>query len=313
MDIGCIIKQYMYSFRNDIHWDIRVYNASEFENNKCDLSRARYFELLGNKKYWYADPILIDHDGRTYLFFEQYDIKARKGTIGYSEVTNEGLTEPKCIIRSAFHMSFPMVFEQQGQYYMIPETEADQSLLLYRAEHFPDKWVLEKRLLTGVKATDTILIREDDNAYLLVSEDRNSDSCDMVNVLYPFDLNTLTIVGSGVEVASGNVGVRNAGKPFCFEGKKIRPGQDCKGNVYGRGICFWEYSMQPAYLEKMIDYEIHPLELFGQNTCYTGTHTFSVSQQYVAVDCRRDVVNPAIYTFFLTARCLLQRIMRKLR
>ena len=46
---------------------------------------------------------------------------------------------------------------------MIPESSANDSITLYPAEHFPDKWVKETDLLKGEKYVDSTVIRRGDD------------------------------------------------------------------------------------------------------------------------------------------------------
>ena len=42
-------------------------------------------------------------------------------------------SEPVIVLQEPFHLSFPLVFEEDDQVYMIPESEENDSIRLYRA------------------------------------------------------------------------------------------------------------------------------------------------------------------------------------
>ena len=72
-----------------------------------------------------------------------------------------------------FHLSFPMVFDWNGEVWMIPETGSDHSLRLYRCKTFPTQWELVQRFPTDEELCDTILLdRRAEALTLLCSETR---------------------------------------------------------------------------------------------------------------------------------------------
>ena len=72
-----------------------------------------------------------------------------------------------------FHLSFPMVFDWNGEVWMIPETGSDHSLRLYRCKTFPTQWELVQRFPTDEGLCDTILLdRRAEALTLLCSETR---------------------------------------------------------------------------------------------------------------------------------------------
>jgi len=62
------------------------------------------------------------------------------------------------VLEERSHLSYPFVFERDGQIWMIPESSANATVSLYRAERFPDRWVKETDLLTGITASDATIV-----------------------------------------------------------------------------------------------------------------------------------------------------------
>jgi hypothetical protein len=60
------------------------------------------------------------------------------------------------VLDETFHLSFPYVFEHQGQMYMIPESRRGGGIILYRAAEFPKGWERERVLIEGDYADPTI-------------------------------------------------------------------------------------------------------------------------------------------------------------
>src|SRR5205807_6639247 len=70
-----------------------------------------------------ADPFMIQAGDAWYMFFEAKNAMTRKGEIGLA-VSKDGLnwSYKQIVLAEPFHLSYPYVFESEGEYYMIPET-----------------------------------------------------------------------------------------------------------------------------------------------------------------------------------------------
>jgi hypothetical protein len=53
------------------------------------------------------------------------------------------------VLREKFHLSYPYVFEEDGEAYMVPECGGSGGIQLYRADRFPDRWVNVSTLVKG--------------------------------------------------------------------------------------------------------------------------------------------------------------------
>lgn len=132
------------------------------------LWRARTIENPPGR--FYADPFVLERDGRTFLFVEDYSYKKGKGVITALEVLPAGETVSHGVaLEEGFHLSFPFVFEHQGETFMVPETSGSSQVRLYRCTAFPNEWVLHKVLLDGVNAVDTIIFDHRDKWWLLTT------------------------------------------------------------------------------------------------------------------------------------------------
>ena len=55
----------------------------------------------------------------------------------------------KIVLDEPFSVTYPHVFKLHGEFYMIPESYQAKSIRLYKATEFPEKWVLDRVLVTG--------------------------------------------------------------------------------------------------------------------------------------------------------------------
>lgn len=109
-----------------------------------------------------ADPFAITVDGTDYLFVEEFPFDTRKGVISAYRLDGAEAERVGVVLEEPYHLSFPFVFEHEGEIYMVPESGADRSVRLYKATSFPTGWTEVKVLLADVPAVDTILFKHDE-------------------------------------------------------------------------------------------------------------------------------------------------------
>ena len=104
-----------------------------------------------------ADPFMLRHDGRWYMFFEVLNRESQRGVISLASSDDAfNWTYEQVVLEEPFHLSYPYVFEWQSDYYMIPETLGASALCLYKADDFPMKWSLQQRLIEGAFADPSV-------------------------------------------------------------------------------------------------------------------------------------------------------------
>ena len=97
-----------------------------------------------------ADPFAIFRDGAWYLFFELFQNGSENAVIGASRSENLQNSEPLGIVlKQPHHLSYPFVFEYDGQVYMMPESKSVKRVDVFRAVDFPFHWTFEKTILRG--------------------------------------------------------------------------------------------------------------------------------------------------------------------
>ena len=136
------------------------------------LEGGPYTLLPRREGWWFADPLLYHRRGKRWLFAEAMDLSTGKGRLEVCELHDDGTTDDwRVALEEDFHLSFPMVFDWNGEVWMIPETGSDHSLRLYRCKTFPTQWELVQRFPTDEELCDTILLdRRAEALTLLCSE-----------------------------------------------------------------------------------------------------------------------------------------------
>ena len=90
--------------------------------------------------------------------------------ISVVEVDRNGIISgPTEVLKLDCHLSYPFLFEWQGDHYMIPETGERNVVELYRASSFPFKWEPVKVLLKARSPLDTTLIEVNGTWWMFVN------------------------------------------------------------------------------------------------------------------------------------------------
>jgi len=218
-----------------------------------------------------ADPFLFVKNNQLFLFYEDLSAYGGKGVIRMTRSDNmRDWTKPIIVLQEKFHLSFPFVFEDNGEVYMIPETYQDLSVRLYKANEELTEWVYIKTLLQGEKYVDSFVYVQE-GIYFLFAPIESSDHNYVQNLYYSNSLYGNWILHPSSPIALGKEIARNGGAIFCFDNKIYRPAQNCAvrygGNV---GMCKVEILSANEYKEKLLYPDIVP-----KNAYYSeGGHHF---------------------------------------
>jgi hypothetical protein len=259
------------------------------ENNVLETDFSSYHSVYAPKSAFWADPAVFLKDGTRYIFFEEYLYARKKAHISVISIGADNQpTEPRCVLDKPYHLSYPFIFEQNGDIYMIPETSANKTIELYKAVSFPNEWQLEKVLMTNVHAVDSTLLYANNTWWLFtnIKENAGASAWDELFIFYaPHFLTDQWTPHSLNPVVSDVRTARPAGNFFESNGKIYRPSQDCSC-TYGYAININEISIlsEEDYQEKLIE-----KKLPDWNENVKAIHTFSSQDGFVAIDARKLV------------------------
>lgn len=183
-----------------------------------------------------VDPFLFERHGKTYLFFEGYK-EGEPGVICCAEFDEDGiLGRSRQVLSRSYHLSYPFVFEWQGEVYMLPETQGNRTVEIYRPVEFPYRWELAGVILNNVSAVDSTIFQHKDKLWLFAAgldgEGTESNELSLFwanSLLGPWQPHPKNPIVCDVRRA------RPAGSLFFDQGSLIRPGQDCTAR-YGYAI-----------------------------------------------------------------------------
>ena len=229
-----VMRERIYLFFNLRQW-ILLYR---FGANPPFLSFFSFKRILPPKDRIWADPFVIDKDGKTYVFLEEQSFKSQIGHISVLELSKKGWTEPKVVIKQPYHMSFPFLFENDSKLYMIPETGKNNCIEYYECTNFPYKWEKKGTLMNDVVAMDSVLLEKDGTWYLFTSilTPQGASSWDELHLFHSdaplttdWQPHPMSPIVTDVRKA------RMAGDFFKKNGELFRPSQNCSDH-YGASI-----------------------------------------------------------------------------
>ena len=212
-----------------------------------------------------ADPFLFVKDDVLYLFYEskQWRKPGVLKMLSTRDLVN--WSEPVIVLEEKFHLSFPNVIEINGETYMIPETSADNSIRLYKAQNADlSQFRLERILLSGndndvaVSFCDSDLYFQDGLYYLFTSRELKDGANRQELYISPSLTDPFKIHPSSPIVVSKKFG-RNAGSLLEIDGRLYRVSQDCTVR-YGDNVNVSLISHLSAteYVEEIIKENVFP-------------------------------------------------------
>jgi len=260
-------------------------------DKKGKLSTAGYqFKPLNPPKnrYW-ADPCVIFENGEYIIFFEDYAYKTNNGHISYLTLKENGaVSETKTALKRPYHLSYPFVFKHKEIFYMIPETQNNKTIELYKARNFPDEWEFVMNLMENVWACDTTILVRDGRLWMFTCmKEFEGDTChDELFIFHADMLETTNWVAHDKNpIVSDVKKARPAGGFITIDETLFRISQNCAG-AYGKSITLHEVVIlnEYEYLEKDVS------ELLPQwNKHITRIHTLSFAKGLTVIDGFRKV------------------------
>lgn len=225
-------------------WSIGIYEGSSLADLQPAV-RASNPVLRGEDATdvagrFVADPFMIEGKDGWHMFFEIWNKERGRGEIGVAR-SDDGYDwcYERVVLSEPFHLSYPYVFQWEGEHYMIPETYQTRTVRLYKAAEFPYRWELDETLLSGMKFKDASVFRHDKTWWMFV-ETSPLLRCDVLRLYYAEDLRgpwtehpRSPLVKEDPRIA------RPAGRVLERDGKVIRFAQACDP-VYGLRVHTFE-------------------------------------------------------------------------
>lgn len=270
---GLFLTQMLYKMFIPMQWVI-VYKDL---NNVNDS----WHKIIPPKEVFQADPFIVYKDGKHYVFFEELKFADYHGYLAVAELdTKQGkLVNTKTILKLDYHLSYPQVFEEDGLFYMIPESAENHTVDLFECTSFPYEWKKKQTLLDDIQAVDSTLLKTNNSTYLFTSEKVDGANFDDELSIYKSE----SLFSKPFEklyeqpVISDVCNARMAGKLLQKDGEIFRIAQDC-GKRYG----------YRANINKVIQiengYQEEKLETIDSGSGALGFHTYNEDHGIAVAD-----------------------------
>ena len=255
------------------------------DDSLLDLSSS--FEAVPqNEDIWMADPLLFTKDDKDWLFVELYEKACSLGRIAVidPDCLNK---EPVIIIKEPYHMSFPMVFEWNGDYFMIPETSGNHSINLYQCEQFPYRWKLICSFSINALIVDSVVIdKTSDCITLLGSETRPENELLVHFVTYKiYKTNNGYQLDYSAPDSVFTYTERNGGYPVVRNLRSFLVTQNSSTIDYGISLSRSSYEQDAFAVHETIRPDM--VQMRGiEPSSVIGVHTYSEGIKYEVIDMR---------------------------
>lgn len=268
--IGILNKIRQTLFRKDVTFTVALFATKELALDIFDEQNLILkYPLKGLWKpkplRFQADSFLFVKDEVLYLFYEvqHWD---DPGYIAMTKTKDlKTWSQPQVVLKEPFHLSFPYVFEDHGNIYMIPESQECDSIRLYQANDDMSSFTFIRTLLSqerirGINFSfnDSHIYKKDGRYYLFTSYQKDWM---YYQELYMADelLNGKFMKHPQSPICESNEFGRNGGALIDYKGKLLRVTQDCHKD-YGDNISLMEVTKidDSHYEEKLFRQNVFP-------------------------------------------------------
>ncbi|KMK17049.1 hypothetical protein ABW09_17675 [Pluralibacter gergoviae] len=235
-----------------------------------------------------ADPFGLWRDGYLYLFAEAYDYRTRRGNIvAWKLDADLNVLEHRTVLDEPWHLSYPNVFEADGEIWMLPEGYKSGTLSLYRAVEFPWRWEKEPGFSFPCAAIDPSPLYADGRWWMFYTPPAPKAARTSALML----ATAPQLFGPWENVSAEPIrvdksGARMGGTPFRHRDKLVLPTQDCS-HSYGGALRLLEMS-EASLRAPVLEAGAH-LQAPAASAPFTqGLHTLSAAGDVTLIDTRLD-------------------------
>ena len=168
------------------------------------------------------------------------------------------------------------MFRHDGQIWMMPESWANRTLEIYRADPFPYRWTLDRVLLADVEMSDaTSFAWRGDWWLTAATKEPGTSTWDCLSLFSgPGPLGPWSPSSDGPALVDASA-ARPAGHLFSRDGELWRPAQDCSGG-YGSGLALCRVDeLGPGKFRQTAMRRFMPPG---------GMHTFNATDRFIVID-----------------------------
>ena len=233
-----------------------------------------------------ADPFGLMRDGCLHIFAEAFDYRNRVGAIDvlrFNEHLN--LLDRRECCREPWHLSYPFVFEAEGETWLLPEAFRSGTVTLYRATEFPVRWSAAARFALDAPAVDPTLFRHEDRWWLAYAPGGTiAQRQGQLHLAFADAIQGPWTPHPSNPVRVDRGGARPGGTAIPYEGGIVLPVQDCSRS-YGAALKFLNIrTLTPNRFAAELIGDLKPPDATPP---FEGLHTASQCGPYTLIDAKR--------------------------
>lgn len=253
---------------------------------QTDLTAEKLFWLpaTGDRFTFRADPFGLWHHEKLHVFVERFDYRTAKGEIEvliFDERLN--FLTSKIVLKRPWHLSYPFVFNHDGEAWMLPEANRSGEVVLYRATSFPWAWERAAAIDVPGRAVDATPVLHDGRwwlFYAVVGQERTA----ALHVAFAHRLAGPWRAHPLNPVRTSRSSARPAGTPVARDSVLELPVQDST-ETYGGAVRRLTISrLDEAHFEAEDEAWLRPSPALSPFVA--GLHTVSAAGDISLIDCK---------------------------
>ena len=258
-----------------------------------------------------ADPFGLWRDDRLHVFAETYDYRNRVGAIEVLTYSRDlAFIDRRPALVEPWHLSYPLVWEADGETWMLPEAHRSGGLTLYRAVDFPGRWEPVRRIeLDHVPVDATPFFHEGLWWLFYCPATSTADKVGTLHIAFAERLAGPWRAHPGNPVRRDAASTRPGGTVALVDGVPMLPVQDCS-QTYGGAIrpLFFDL-LDPERVEARAGSAIPIPAAFAPYG--EGMHTLAAAGDVTLIDVKRTELSAHGLSIELTreARKLVRRVL----
>jgi len=210
------------------HWNIGIIHKQVnkiIEAGEVGEKDIKWLPLKSKSDY-YADVFPVSIEKNTFLLFEHYSYKTKKGIIDCLPLKDLTIiNEDNKVIDVPWHLSYPFNFTHEGDLFCVPESFNSNDVRLYRWNVSNGKYEFVRRLISDASIVDPTLLYHNNKWWLFCTKaDKPSTE---LYIYHSPDLEQPFVEHENNPVKVDIRGSRPAGKIMEYKGMLLRPAQNC--------------------------------------------------------------------------------------
>lgn len=272
-------------------WNIAIgqMQLHDFMKKRLINTKLKWYHYSRLNEF-YADPFVLKNPNGNYHIIYEKMCKFK----GYGEIhiktinKNFEILSKKKLLEFPNHLSYPCVYSEQSNTYIIPESSEDGNLYMYEFDF--EKIILKNKILliSNMKLLDTTVLKYN-NKYWLFSTQRGADSNSKLIIHYSDCLKGPYHSHKQNPFKNSLFGCRPAGNIFKFLDSNYRPTQNCT-DYYGGSIVINKINVlnENEFSEEHV-FEIKPEQISNN---IKGIHTINFIDNVFVIDGLRKIFSP---------------------